>query len=147
MAKARVLTSLSTRKDGGFLDYEEKITMSDDFKIAAFYHFTDLPDRDEWADRIVDHGLKVGLRGTIIFAPEGVNSTCAGACAAVDATIALLKSDPRFESMEVNTLMPILIPFQSLRLKKSTKLLLSVRRVPTRGTQWALTWNPRSGTI
>ena len=27
--------------------------MSDAWKIAAFYHFTDLPDRDAWAERVV----------------------------------------------------------------------------------------------
>ena len=97
--------------------------MSDDFKIAAFYHFTDLPDRDEWADRIVDHGLKVGLRGTIIFAPEGVNSTCAGACAAVDATIALLKSDPRFESMEVKYSYADFNPFPKFKVKKKHEIV------------------------
>ena len=52
--------------------------MSESWKIAAFYHFVELPDRDEWAERMVDHGLEVGLRGTIIFANEGINSTCAG---------------------------------------------------------------------
>ena len=48
--------------------------MSDEWKIAAFYHFVELPDRDERADRLVDHGLKLGLRGSIILAPEGINS-------------------------------------------------------------------------
>ena len=75
--------------------------MSDSWKIAAFYHFTDLPDHHAWAERMVEHGLKVGLRGTLIFAPEGVNSTCAGSPEAIDATIALLQSDARFEGMSV----------------------------------------------
>ena len=75
--------------------------MSDSWKIAAFYHFTDLPDYHTWAERMVEHGLKVGLRGTLIFAPEGVNSTCAGSPEAIDSTIALLQFDARFEGMSV----------------------------------------------
>ena len=75
--------------------------MSDSWKIAAFYHFTDLPDHHAWAERMVEHGLKVGLRGTLIFAPEGVNSTCAGSPKAIDATIALLQSDARFVGISV----------------------------------------------
>ena len=74
--------------------------MSDEWKIAAFYHFVELPDRDDWADRLVDHGLKVGLRGSIILAPEGINSTCAGSREAIDSTIALQKEDPRFAPIE-----------------------------------------------
>ena len=34
--------------------------MSDSWKIAAFYHFVELPDRDEWAERMMDHGLEGG---------------------------------------------------------------------------------------
>ena len=32
--------------------------MSDSWKIAAFYQFVELPDRDEWAERLVNHGLE-----------------------------------------------------------------------------------------
>ncbi|MGJ8639395.1 MAG: rhodanese-related sulfurtransferase [Opitutaceae bacterium] len=97
--------------------------MPDSWKIAAFYHFTDLPDRDEWAERMVDHGLKVGLRGTLIFAPEGVNSTCAGSEAAVDSTIALLKSDPRFEHLEVKYSFADFNPFPKFKVKKKPEIV------------------------
>ncbi|MEN8790728.1 MAG: rhodanese-related sulfurtransferase [Lentimonas sp.] len=97
--------------------------MPETWKIAAFYHFTELPDRDEWAERMVDHGLSVGLRGTLIFAPEGVNSTCAGSEAAVDATIALLKSDPRFESMEVKYSYADFNPFPKFKVKKKSEIV------------------------
>lgn len=97
--------------------------MSEVWKIAAFYHFTELPDRDEWAERMVDHGLSVGLRGTLIFAPEGVNSTCAGSEAAVDTTIALLKSDPRFESMEVKYSYADFNPFPKFKVKKKSEIV------------------------
>lgn len=97
--------------------------MSDSWKIAAFYHFTDLPDRDAWADRIVDHGLKVGLRGTLIFAPEGVNSTCAGSHEAIDSTIALLKADPRFAAMEVKYSYADFCPFPKFKVKKKPEIV------------------------
>ena len=59
----------------------------DAWKIAAFYHFTDVADRDELALKIVDLGLRLELRGTIILAHEGINSTCAGSHAAIDTLI------------------------------------------------------------
>lgn len=97
--------------------------MAEEWKIAAFYHFVDLPDRDEWADRIVDHGLKVGLRGTIIFANEGVNSTCAGSVEAVDSTIALLKSDPRLADLEVKYSYTDFCPFPKFKVKKKPEIV------------------------
>lgn len=97
--------------------------MSEEWKIAAFYHFVDLPDRDEWAERMVDHGLKVGLRGTLIFAPEGVNSTCAGSVDAIDATIAFLKSDPRFAEMEVKYSFTDFCPFPKFKVKKKPEIV------------------------
>ena len=97
--------------------------MSETWKIAAFYHFTELPDCDEWAERMVDHGLKHGLRGTLIFAHEGVNSTCAGTPEAIDATIALLKSDPRFAEMPVKYSYADFNPFPKFKVKKKPEIV------------------------
>ena len=97
--------------------------MSDSWKIAAFYHFIDLPDRDAWAERLVDHGLKVGLRGTFILAPEGINSTCAGSAEAIDATIDVLRADPRFAEMEVKYSYADFCPFPKFKVKKKPEIV------------------------
>lgn len=97
--------------------------MSDAWKIAAFYHFTELKDYEAWADRMVDHGLQVALRGTVIFAPEGVNSTCAGSHEAVDSTIDLLKSDPRFATLEVKYSYADFNPFPKFKVKKKPEIV------------------------
>ena len=93
------------------------------WKIAAFYHFADLPDRDVWAERMVDHGLKVGLRGTVIFACEGVNSTCAGSPEAIDSTVALLCADPRFAELEVKYSYAEFNPFPKFKVKKKPEIV------------------------
>ncbi len=97
--------------------------MSDSWKIAAFYHFVDLPDRDEWAERLVNHGLEVGLRGTIIIANEGINSTCSGSPEAIDSTIALLTADARFEPMEVKYSYADFCPFPKFKVKKKPEIV------------------------
>ena len=97
--------------------------MSDLWKIAAFYHFTDLDDYHAWAERIVEHGLKVGLRGTVIFAPEGVNSTCAGSPEAIDSTVALIKSDARLEGMSVKYSYADFNPFPRFKVKKKPEIV------------------------
>ena len=97
--------------------------MSDSWKIAAFYHFVELPDRDQWADRLVDHGLEVGLRGTIILAHEGINSTCSGSHEAIDSTIALLRSDKRLEAMQVKYSYADFCPFPKFKVKKKPEIV------------------------
>ena len=97
--------------------------MSDSWKIAAFYHFLNLPDCDEWAERMVDHGLRVGLRGTFIFASEGINSTCAGPPEAIDATIDLLRADPRFAELQVKYSYADFCPFPKFKVKKKPEIV------------------------
>jgi UPF0176 protein len=97
--------------------------MSESWKIAAFYHFVELPDRDQWAERIIDHGLQVGLRGTVILANEGINSTCAGSHDAVDTTIRLLKADPRFVEMDVKYSYADFCPFPKFKVKKKPEIV------------------------
>ena len=93
------------------------------WKIAAFYHFTEFSDFEAWADRLVEHGLSVGLRGTIILAQEGINSTCSGSVEAIDSTIELLRSDERFKSIEVKYSYADFCPFPKFKVKKKPEIV------------------------
>ena len=93
------------------------------WKIAAFYHFTQFSDFEVWADRLVEHGLSVGLRGTIILAQEGINSTCSGSVEAIDSTIELLRSDERFKLMEVKYSFADFCPFPKFKVKKKPEIV------------------------
>ena len=93
------------------------------WKIAAFYHFTDLPDFESLADALVEHGLKVGLRGTIILANEGINSTCSGSVEAIDSTIDFIQADPRFSGMEVKYSYAEFCPFPKFKVKKKPEIV------------------------
>jgi len=59
--------------------------------VATFYEFVPLPDvvalRDELDQLCHDHGL----RGTILLAVEGINSTVAGSRIGVDALLERLR--------------------------------------------------------
>ena len=50
---------------------------------------------------------------------------------AIDATIALLKADPRFAGMEVKYSYADFCPFPKFKVKKKPELLLRGRRRPT----------------
>ena len=60
------------------------------------------------------------LKGTILLAKEGLNSTIAGSRAAIDGLLAYLRSDPRFHDLEHKESYCKGIPFQRMkvRLKK-----------------------------
>ena len=93
------------------------------WKIAAFYHFAEFLDYEQFADLLVEHGLKVGLRGTIILAKEGINSTCSGTANAIDSTISLIKSDARFSDMEVKYSYAEFCPFPKFKVKKKPEIV------------------------
>lgn len=94
-----------------------------EFKIAAFYHFVELPDFRELAERVRVHGERVGLKGTIIFAEEGLNSTCAGTVEAIDATIEFLRADPRLADLEVKYSYADFIPFPKFKVKQKAEIV------------------------
>jgi UPF0176 protein len=97
--------------------------MSKIWKIAAFYQFTEFNDSAEWAERLLKEGERLGIRGSIIIAPEGINSTCAGAPEALDAFIALLKSDARLAEMAVKYSQADFCPFPKFKVKQKPEIV------------------------
>lgn len=100
-----------------------ELVPTETWKIAAFYHFAEFLDYEQFADLLVEHGLKVGLRGTIILAKEGINSTCSGTANAIDSTISLIKSDARFSDMEVKYSYAEFCPFPKFKVKKKPEIV------------------------
>lgn len=100
-----------------------ELVPTETWKIAAFYHFAEILDYEQFADLLVEHGLKVGLRGTIILAKEGINSTCSGTANAIDSTISLIKSDARFSDMEVKYSYAEFCPFPKFKVKKKPEIV------------------------
>jgi len=88
--------------------------------VAAFYHFTDLPDYESLRTPLKEFCNAHQLKGTILLAKEGINSTIAGSREAIDALLAYLRSDPRLQNLEHKESLCEGIPFQRMkvRLKK-----------------------------
>ncbi len=63
----------------------------------AAYHFVAIHSPEQWRDPIRSRCDELGLRGTILLAPEGINLFVAGARAAVDTFMDWLREDPFFE--------------------------------------------------
>lgn len=90
------------------------------FVVAAFYHFTPLPDYQELRPKLQKLGDRHQLKGTILLAPEGINSTIAGSRQGINALLKYLRSDARFQGLEVKESFCEVLPFQKMlvRLKK-----------------------------
>ena len=88
--------------------------------VAAFYHFTQLEDYESLQPPLKEFCDFHQLKGTILLAKEGINSTIAGSRAAIDALLAYLRSDRRLQDLEHKESYCQGVPFQRMkvRLKK-----------------------------
>jgi UPF0176 protein len=90
------------------------------FVIAAFYHFVPLPNYSARQQPLLERCRVLGIKGTILLAAEGINSTIAGSREGVDAFLAELRSQPEFSGLEWKESFADFQPFERLkvRLKK-----------------------------
>lgn len=95
----------------------------DTWKIAAFYRFTDVPDPADRAAEMRAAGDAAGLRGTILFAREGINGNCAGKPDAIDATLEKIRSFPGFEGLEARITFADFNPFPRLKVKEKNEIV------------------------
>ena len=90
------------------------------FLTAAFYKFVDLPDFQELKPPLLAFCEAHHIKGMILLAREGINSTIAGAPADVHAVLAYLRADPRLADLEHKASYANEPPFHRMkvRLKK-----------------------------
>jgi len=69
------------------------------FLTAAFYKFVDLPDYVDLQAPLLAFCEAQNVKGTILLAREGINSTIAGPAAGVHAVLAHLRSDHRLADL------------------------------------------------
>lgn len=88
--------------------------------IAAFYHFAVLSDYEAMKEPLLAFCNSHQLKGTVLLAQEGINSTISGSREAIDALYAHLHSDPRFAGLTAKESFAEVQPFlkMKVRLKK-----------------------------
>ncbi len=69
------------------------------FVNIAGYRFIDLPDRDTMRAPLLEHCLELGLKGTVLLSPNGINFFLAGTQKSIDEYIAHLEKDQRFQDI------------------------------------------------
>ncbi|MDR6287125.1 UPF0176 protein [Methylopila jiangsuensis] len=95
--------------------------------MVALYKFADLPDAEALRPRLLALCERLGLCGTLLVAPEGVNGTLAGPDDAIDALLAELAGDDllgdRFAGAEVKRSTAAERPFGRLKVKLKREIV------------------------
>lgn len=94
--------------------------MSTPYLTAAFYQFVALPDFEARKAPLQALCEQRNVKGLILLASEGINSTIAGAAEDVHAVLAFLRSDPRLAHLQHKESWSDRAPFRRMkvRLKK-----------------------------
>ena len=85
--------------------------------IVTFYRFTPLTDLSQWQLDLQQLSQGLGLRGTVLLAPEGINATLAGEPPALDTLLTWLQHRPGLENLTVQRFQWFRPPFDRLKIK------------------------------
>lgn len=93
------------------------------FLTAAFYKFVDLPDCAALQAPLLACCQANGVKGTILLATEGINSTIAGPAAGVHAVLAHLRSDPRLADLQHKQAWSDRPPFHRMKVRLKREIV------------------------
>lgn len=66
------------------------------YKIILFYKYVDISDPEKLMHEQRDLGLRLGLKGRVIVAKEGINATYEGTAENIEKYMSVMNADPRF---------------------------------------------------
>jgi UPF0176 protein len=107
-------------------------------KVAAFYQFVALPDFRALRPPLHALCTRLGLKGSVLLAPEGINGTLAGPSQGIDSLVEEFQRAPlfggRLDNLELKFSEAAEMPFRRLkvRLKKEIVTLGDPAADPTR---------------
>ena len=90
--------------------------------IAA-YLFVALDDADALAERLRARAEQVGVRGTVLVAPEGINLFLAGEEASLRGLLDELRAEPRFADLRAKESWSTAMPFARLKVKCKDEII------------------------
>jgi len=102
---------------------EKYLQESGEFVVATFYHFANLPDYKEMQPVLKDFCDRHHLKGTILLAQEGINSTIVGSRGGIDTLLSYLRSDNRFQCLEHKESYCQVMPFQKMRVRLKKEIV------------------------
>jgi UPF0176 protein len=102
--------------------------------VVAFYKFVTLPDYAELRAPLLEVARTHSVKGTVLLAEEGINSTLSGPPAGIEAVLGYLRQDPRLADLVVKYSAAETATFDRLkvRLKREIVTLGQPQVDPTR---------------
>ena len=97
--------------------------MSGSIKNIAGYRFVDLDDRDALQSSLRSLCVDLGLKGTVLLAPEGINFFLAGQSTSIDAFIDDLENDKRFADIPLKVSFTDYQPFNRMNVRKKNEII------------------------
>ena len=97
--------------------------MSGSIKNIAGYRFVDLDDRDVLQSSLRSLCVDLGLKGTVLLAPEGINFFLAGRSTSIDAFIDDLEKDKRFADIPLKVSFTDYQPFNRMNVRKKNEII------------------------
>lgn len=92
-------------------------------RIAAFYLFAPLPDAAARRGALARLGCGLGVRGSILLAPEGVNGTISGEAGAVAAVLDHVRAWPGFAALTARESQAKGQPFGRFKVKLKPEIV------------------------
>ena len=93
------------------------------FLTAAFYKFVDLSDFEEFKPKLLACCEEHQIKGTILLAQEGINSTVAGPEAGVHALLNFLRLDPRLADIQHKEAWSDKPPFHRMKVRLKREIV------------------------
>jgi len=92
-------------------------------RIAAFYKFFGFPDYKTRRQGLAQHFCRLGIKGSVLIAEEGVNGTIAGSPEAIEAALATLRALPGAEGLEAKFSEAATMPFLRLKVRLKREIV------------------------
>ena len=93
------------------------------FLTAAFYKFVELADFEARKEPLLTFCEQRNVKGTILLAREGINSTIAGAPDAIHAVLAYLRSDPLLADLQHKESWAERPPFNRMKVRLKQEIV------------------------
>lgn len=91
--------------------------------VAAFYQFTRFDDPAALKVPLARLACNLGVRGTVLLAPEGINGTIAGGRAGIDAVIAHIRTLPGCADLQWKESTAETMPFGRLKVRLKREIV------------------------
>jgi len=91
--------------------------------VTAFYKFVAIADPPALRESLFARARDLGIKGSILLAPEGINATIAGSDDGIRRMLAHLRADPRFADLVSKESYADEIPFGRLKVRLKREIV------------------------